>query len=84
MARMGKYTKAFTVKDLSEFSGWPDRLGTDDPYLFLQENYVVTRNIFLDEDVVFDNVTPEWREFYEKYLHFSVPADLISTKETQS
>jgi len=47
-------------------------LGVDD-YLFLQENYVVTDGIFLDEHVVFDRVTPEWQEFCTTELAFEIP-----------
>ena len=35
---------------------------TDDTILYLQENYVVTDGIFKDENIIFDNVTPEWTE----------------------
>lgn len=41
--------------------------------LFLQENYIVTAGIFLDENVVFDKVTPEWIEFCRDTLKFEVP-----------
>jgi hypothetical protein len=47
-------------------------LGTDD-YLFLQENYVVTDGIFLDEHVIFDAVTPEWKEYCTRQLAFEIP-----------
>lgn len=42
--------------------------------VFLQENYTVTTGIFLDENVVFDKVTPEWIEFCRDTLKFDVPA----------
>lgn len=45
----------------------------DDDYLFLQENYVVTDGIFLDEFVVFDQVTPEWKAFCTETLAFEIP-----------
>ena len=44
-----------------------------DDYLFLQENYVVTDGIFLDEHIIFDRVTPEWQEFCTKELAFEIP-----------
>lgn len=44
-----------------------------DDYLFLQENYVVTDGIFLDEHVVFDQVTPEWKAFCQSTLAFEIP-----------
>ncbi|MUG96462.1 hypothetical protein F7734_30610 [Scytonema sp. UIC 10036] len=49
------------------------RLLTDDDFLYLQENYVVTDGIFKDENIIFDNVTPEWKEFCHKTLAFEIP-----------
>lgn len=45
----------------------------DDDYLFLQENLVVTDGIFMDELIIFDDITPEWTEFCTNQLEFSVP-----------
>lgn len=42
-------------------------------YLFLQENYVVTDGIFLDENIIFDHTTPEWIDFCKNSLGFEVP-----------
>jgi hypothetical protein len=42
-------------------------------YFFLQENFVVTDGIFLDENIIFDNVTPEWIDFCKNSLGFEVP-----------
>ncbi len=33
----------------------------DDDYLFLHESYVVTDGIYMDEHIIFDQVTDEWR-----------------------
>jgi len=46
---------------------------TDDSFLYLQENYVVTDGIFLDENIVYDDVTQEWIEFCKENLKFDVP-----------
>jgi hypothetical protein len=54
----------------------------DDDYLFLQENYVVTDGIFLDEYIIFDRVTPEWQEFCTNELAFEIP-DYKRFEETQ-
>jgi hypothetical protein len=45
-------------------------------YLFLHENLVVTRGIFMDENVVFDQITPEWESFCRNELKFEAPAGL--------
>lgn len=46
---------------------------TDDDYLYLQENYVVTDSIFKDENVIFDDVTPEWIKYCQEVLKFEIP-----------
>ncbi|HVF89473.1 MAG TPA: hypothetical protein VNH22_05365 [Blastocatellia bacterium] len=51
-----------TVRDLRE-----------DDFFYLQENHVVTDGIFIDQDIIFDEVTPEWISFCEETLGFKVP-----------
>lgn len=46
---------------------------TDEDYLYLQENLTVTDGIFLDENVIFAEVTPEWREFCKNVLGWTGP-----------
>jgi len=50
-----------------------DRELTDDSILYLQENYVVTDGIFKDMNVIFDDVTDEWKEFCHSTLQFEIP-----------
>lgn len=45
----------------------------DDDILYLQENYTVTDGIFIDENIIFDDVTDEWKEYCEKELGFEIP-----------
>jgi hypothetical protein len=45
---------------------------TDDDYVYLQENYKVTNGIFIDENIIFDSVTPQWIEFCKKELEFEI------------
>ncbi|MEW5927368.1 MAG: hypothetical protein AB1941_07785 [Gemmatimonadota bacterium] len=45
----------------------------DDDILYLQENLVVTDGIFKDENVVFDQVSPEWEAFCTGDLAFEIP-----------
>jgi hypothetical protein len=49
----------------------PESAGED--YYFLQETFVVTDGIFLDENVIFDAVTPEWKTFCSDVLKFEIP-----------
>lgn len=46
---------------------------TDDDFLYLQENFVVTDGIFMDEYTIFDNVTSEWQDYCKNELKFEVP-----------
>ncbi|MEH1834786.1 MAG: hypothetical protein V7L29_22675 [Nostoc sp.] len=52
-----------------------ERKLTDDNFLFLQENYVVTDGIIKDDIFIFDNVTPEWKEFCQTKLLYEIPVD---------
>lgn len=51
-----------------------NRTLTDDDYLYLQENYVVTDGSFKDENIIFDDVTPEWIDYCTTVLRFEIPA----------
>ena len=46
---------------------------SDNDYLYLQENFTVTDGIFMDQNIIFDEVTPEWKEFCETVLKFKAP-----------
>lgn len=46
---------------------------TDEDYLYLQENLTVTDGIFMDENIIFSDVTPEWQEFCKNVLGWEVP-----------
>lgn len=50
----------------------PRQLAEGD-FLYLQEDFTVTDGIFLEENVIFDNVSPEWIEFCKTTLKFEVP-----------
>jgi len=51
----------------------------DDCYVYLQENYVVTDGIFKDENIIFDNVTPEWKAYCTDVLEFEIPDFALTT-----
>jgi hypothetical protein len=46
---------------------------TDTDFFYLQEDFVVTDDIFIDEHIVFADVTPEWIDFCKNTLKFEVP-----------
>jgi len=85
MKQMGMYCKAYTLSQLRQFPGWietpqsPDtkQAQTHDDLVYLQENYVVTEDIFIDEGIIFNNVTPEWQDFCRGVLMFDPVADSL-------
>ena len=96
MAKMGKYCKAYMLPSFREFSGWSEtaenarkengspRQLTDSDFLYLQENYTVTDGILIDENVIFNNVTPDWITFCKSVLKFAVPEYASTSTEKHS
>lgn len=105
MATMGKYCKAYLLKNLRQFKHWTEqgenarkekqiiddqkteieRNLADDDIVYLQENYVVTDGIFQDEHIIFEQITPEWKEFCITNLKFEIPNyDADSVEVTSS
>jgi hypothetical protein len=87
MSKMGRYCKAYPISRFREYQRWAEktenfRIEKEAPgdvqapeknHLYLQENYVVTDGIFIDENVIFDDVNPEWVDFCKHTLRFEVP-----------
>ncbi|MCC5602608.1 hypothetical protein [Nostoc favosum] len=87
MATIGKYCKAYLVKQFRQYPQWQEQTKnirpqkevvdnrelTDEDILYLQENYVVTDGIFQDENIIFDDITPEWQDFCYQTLKFELP-----------
>jgi hypothetical protein len=46
---------------------------TDADHLYLQEDYTVTDGIFIGENTIFADVTPEWIAFCKDALNFEIP-----------
>lgn len=92
MAKMGQYCKAYQLKDLRRFDRWEEdkeaarqedgedqpRVLSDDDVVYIQENLVVTDGIFIDENIIFDDVTDEWESFCRDELEFSIPEDVLA------
>jgi hypothetical protein len=53
----------------------------DSDYVYLHEDYTVTAGIFLNENLVFDEVSEEWRSFCEQELGFRSPSFSTSVSE---
>ena len=91
MSTLGKYCKAYPLRQFREFAGWTEdahnarklrveidgkteeleRELAETDYFYLQENFTVTDGIFVDEFIIFSNVTPEWIEFCQTKLSFN-------------
>ena len=61
------------VDDVDGEKGDTPRALDDDSIVYLQENYVVTDGIFKDENILFDDVTDEWKEYCHSTLGFEIP-----------
>ena len=75
---MGKYCKAYLLKQFRQYNQWNENQQinqelTEDSVLYLQENYVVTDGIYKDENIIFDNVTDDWKDFCHNILEFEIP-----------
>jgi hypothetical protein len=46
---------------------------TDEDYVYLQKNFTITDGIFVDENIIFNDVTPEWIEFCQTVLGIRNP-----------
>lgn len=85
-----KYSKAYHLGDLRKFSGWSESKinwkeketngagdeFTDDKIVFIHQDHTVTESMWHNENVIFNQVTPEWETFCAEVLNFSVPDDL--------
>jgi hypothetical protein len=73
-----KYCTAYHLGDLRRYSGWATDVQDlkDDDVVFLHQDYTVTKSMWVGEDVIFNNVTAEWKDFCDNELHFVVPDSL--------
>jgi hypothetical protein len=94
MKKLGRYCKAYPVEMLRTFKRWtehavqPDEDAADNSgepasFYYLQEDYTVTAGIFLEERVVFDDVTDEWTAFCTEVLKFEIPSSLSDSVPNQ-
>lgn len=63
-------------KDKQEVGGKEvevERQLDDDSILYLHESYIVTDGIYKDENIIFENVTDEWKRFCHETLGFEIP-----------
>jgi len=86
---MRKYCRAYHLRDLRTFSGWvePRAEGetqlTDETICYLWDDFVVVLSPVQNNGVLFDAVTPAWKEFCGQTLRFEIPEDLRYAYETE-
>ncbi len=61
----------------ADAAGEEDSALNDSSIVYLHQDFTVTRSMWHDEDVVYQEVTPEWRSFCAKDLGFAIPDDLV-------
>jgi hypothetical protein len=85
-----KYCKAYLLSALRQFPGWSESrinwkeakddldaetVFTDESVVFIHQDFTVTESMWHNENVIFNQVTPEWKEFCASALDFKVPDD---------
>lgn len=81
---MKKYCKSYPLGELRRFPGWAagahadEREMSDDTSVFLCDEFtVLVSPVGIDKDKrLFNEDTPEWREFCKTTLKFQIPEDL--------
>lgn len=78
-----KYCKAYYLRDLRQFCNWTEKKETDEPELtdddvvYLWDDFTVVRSpVIPDRGLIFDAVTPAWKDFCATTLQFAIPEDL--------
>ena len=82
------YAKGYLLGDLRKFSGWREENEnscelSDSDVVFLHQDFTVTQLIWPGENVIFNQDTPEWRDFCSQQLQFKVPDDFDLIASTQ-
>lgn len=49
----------------------------DEDVVYLHQDFTVTKSMWHDESVIFNQVTPEWEEFCKRELQLVIPEDLL-------
>lgn len=79
---MHKYCKAYFLRDLRQFEQWTEQQEEDEQSLsddaigYLWDDFTVVRSPVQEKGVIFDQVTPAWKEFCRTTLKFEIPEDL--------
>jgi hypothetical protein len=53
-------------------------------HFYLHEDFTVTDGIFMDQNIIFNNITDEWVTFCKETLKFEVPVYELKTKSDKA
>jgi hypothetical protein len=79
---MRKYCKAYHLRDIRQFSGWEEKRAegdqelSDETIVYLWDDFTVVKSPIHKESVLFEAVTPQWKDFCTQVLKFEIPEDL--------
>lgn len=73
-----KYCSAYHLGDLRRYSAWASESQdlADEDVVFVHQDFTVTKSMWAGEDVIFNNVTDQWKDFCSNELRFAVPDSL--------
>ena len=54
MKNIGKYSKAYLLNEVNKYVNFKMKVSTDKEYVFIQDDYTVTADVYKDERVIFD------------------------------
>jgi hypothetical protein len=70
------------LQDLRKFEGWTEKSAGDEPALtdeticYVWDDFTVVRSPVQEKGIIFDEITPAWKEFCAGSLHFELPEDM--------
>lgn len=73
MKNIGKYSKAYLLNEVNKYVNFKMKVSTDKEYVFIQDDYTVTADVYKDERVIFDKVNEQWIDFCKSKLGFTIP-----------
>jgi hypothetical protein len=76
-----QFCKGYAARSVREFGPcerhWQEsgRKVADDEVIYLHDDFLVRSGIFPEDEVMFDQVSADWRRFCQEQLRFEVPPD---------
>ena len=79
MSKSSQFCKAYLARSLREFAPcerqWQQSGHglADEDVVYVHDDFVVRSGIFPEDEVVFDQVTDDWKHFCHERLSFEIP-----------